>query len=160
MTVVIADASPLIALATLGKINILEQVFDEIYIPVAVYDEIRIKNKRHSKELEQFSRNRVKKVQNQLAVQVLRKELGAGETEAIVLAKENKISTILIDEIKGRRIAETQGLLPIGTIGVLLKAKEKGIIKAIKPELNLMIRNRYRISQKLYNEALDIAGEK
>jgi len=158
--IIVSDSSPLISLAILNKLNILEQIFDEIYIPTAVYNEISKKNKPHSKELQDFTINRVKQIQNRLALQLLQKDLDIGESEAIVLAIENNISDILIDEYKGRKIATAQGLSPIGTIGVLLQAKNEGLVKEVKPELDKLIANHQRISQPLYDKALELAGEK
>ena len=122
-------------------------------------NEISKKNKPHSKELQDFTINRVKQIQNRLALQLLQKDLDIGESEAIVLAIENNISDILIDEYKGRKIATAQGLSPIGTIGVLLQAKNEGLVKEVKPELDKLIANHQRISQPLYDKALELAGE-
>ena len=158
--IVVSDASPLISLAILDKLDILDQIFNEIVIPTAVYNEITQKNKPHLQALKKFATNRVKQVQNRLAVQLLQRELDIGESEAIVLAKENNISDILIDEYKGRKIAKANGLSPIGTLGVLIQAKKKGTIKAVKPELDNLVANHRKISQKLYDKALELAGEK
>lgn len=75
MMIIVSYSSPLISLAILNKLDILERIFDEIYIPNAVYEEIAQQNKPHSKELKNFATNRVKQIQNQLAVQILEKEL-------------------------------------------------------------------------------------
>jgi predicted nucleic acid-binding protein len=158
--IVVSDSSPLISFALLNKLTILDQLFDEIYIPFAVHNEICQQSKPYAKELKKISINRVKKVRNQLAVQLLQKDLDLGEAEAIVLAKETNISDILIDEHKGRRIAKAHGLSPIGTIGVIIQAKREGIIRTIKPELDTLIANHLRISKSLYNRALELAGEK
>lgn len=157
--IVVSDSSPLISLAILNKLTILDQLFDEIYIPVAVYDEITQWDKPHSQEIDYFSVDRVKSIQDQSAVQLLRKDLDSGESEAIVLAKENNIADILIDEYKGRKIAIAYGLSPIGTIGVLLQAKKSGIIRELRPELDILIANHRRISPNLYEKALQLAGE-
>ncbi len=158
--IVVSDSSPLISLAILKKLDLLDQLFDDIYVPNSVYDEITLQTKPHFKELQTFAANRIKRVQNQLAVQFLQKELDIGEAEAIVLAKELNISDVLIDEYKGRKIASANGLSPIGTIGVLIQAKRSGLIKAIKPELDKLVANHRRISQDLYDKALELANEK
>ena len=158
--IVVSDSSPLISLAMLNRLTVLEQLFDKIYVPVAVYNEVVRRDKPHFQELNHFSVDRVKQIQNRFAVQLLLKDLDIGESEAIVLAKENNISDILIDEYKGRKIAVAHGLSPIGTIGVLIQAKRKGIIKELKPELDSLIANRRRISPNLYMKALGLAGEK
>ena len=129
--IIVTDSSPLISLAILRKLDIVDQIFDEVYIPVVVYDEITRKNKPHYRELNEFATNRIKEIQNVLAVQLLLKELDAGEADAIVLAIENNVTDVLIDEHKGRKITKTHNLSPIGTIGVLLQAKTKGLIKEL-----------------------------
>ena len=158
--IIVADSSPLISLAILNKLNILDKIFDKIYIPTAVYNEIVQQNKPYFNELRDFSINRIRPIQNQLAVQILQKELDIGESEAIVLAIEKSVPNILIDEYKGRKVAQINELLPIGSIGVLLQAKKKGIVTEIKPELNKLIVNHRRIAQKLYDKALELADEK
>lgn len=157
--VIIADASPLISLAILEKLHLLDQLFDEIYISVAVYNEIGQENKAYAAELKSFAQNRVREVQNQLALQLLKRELDAGEAEAIILAIESRVANILIDEHKGRKVAEANGLLPIGTIGVLIRAKRMGLIQAVQPNLDKLIENRRRISKALYAKALQLARE-
>ena len=156
---IVADSSPLISLAILNKLDLLLEVFDDVLIPNAVFEEISSWNKPFSKELKEFSKQRFKQVQNTIAVSVISKDLDLGESEAIVLALENNISNILIDEYKGRRIAKLNGLHPIGTIGVLIQAKRLGIIKNIKPFLVSLMENKIRISSSLYKKALEMTEE-
>ena len=101
----------------------------------------------------------MKPIQNDLAVGVLSNELDKGEAEAIVLAMENEISDILIDEHKGRRLARLNGLQPIGTLGVLIQAKKAGYIAELKPCLDKLVENKIRISNALYKRALMLASE-
>ncbi len=68
-------------------------------------------------------------VQNEVAVGLLKKDVGLGEAEVIILALENGIENLLIDDHKGRKIAQTQGLNLVGSIGVLLQAKRTGLLK-------------------------------
>jgi len=157
---IVADSSPLIAFAILNQLNLLSRIFSEIFIPQTVYDEVSKWSKPHSQKLKKFSKNKVQTIQNQIAVQLLRKDVDLGEAEAIVLALESNIENILIDDTKARKIAQAQGLLPIGSIGVLLQAKKSGLIEIVKPSLDKLIANRIRIRKTLYNKALDLAGEK
>lgn len=157
--IIASDLSPLIPLAILGKLDVLTQIFSEIYIPPAIYNEITAWSKPHSKSLKTFGKNRIKSIQNHLAVSILLSELDLGEAEAIILALENGISNILIDEHKGRKIARSKGLHPIGTIGSLIQAKKSGYIDTIRPQLDKLINNKIRISKRLYQSAIKIAGE-
>jgi len=138
---------------------LLQELFDEVYIPKAVFEEITTTVKPFSDSLADFSKTRIKQVKNKVALSILSHELDLGESEAIVLALENNISDILIDEHKGRRIAVLKGLHPIGTIGVLIQAKKKGYIKSIKPLLNELLQNNIYISKELYKYSLKLANE-
>lgn len=157
--IIVADSSPLISFAVLDQLNLLSKIFDELYVPEAVYEEVVGWEKPYSNELKEFLEGKVKSVRNRLAMNVLSNELDTGEAEAIVLALENNISDILIDEHKGRRLARSNGLHPIGSIGVLIQAKKAGYIEKLKPCLDKLIENKIRISKALYNHALTLAGE-
>ena len=157
--IIVADSSPLISFAILNHLNLLLKIFDKLYVPEAVFEEIAIWEKPYSKELGDFLEGKVKPVQNNLAVGVLSNELDKGEAEAIVLAMENEIPDILIDEHKGRRLARLNGLQPIGTLGVLIQAKKAGYISELKPCLDKLVENNIRISNALYQRALMLAGE-
>lgn len=157
--IIVSDSSPIISFAIIEKLDVLLKVFTDIFIPKAVYDEITTRNKPYSKILRDFVEDRVKYVNNRLAVEMLNADLDLGEAEVIVLALEQNVKNILIDDYKGRRIARSNDLFPIGTIGVLLQAKKEGFINSVKPLLDTLIRNKIRISKSLYSEALFLARE-
>lgn len=157
--IIIADSSPLISLSIIKELKLLDLLFEEVLIPEEVLREISIDYKAFSKELEQYFINKVKIVKNDTAVRMLMLEIDKGESEAIILALENGIANILMDDQKGRRVAKREGLKPIGTIGVLLRGKQKRHIKKIKPLLDSLIKNGIHISKELYKEALNIAKE-
>lgn len=99
-------------------------------------------------------------MENKKAVEYLELMIDRGETETIVLAEEINADAVLIDDLKARRIANLRGLNVIGTIGVLLDAKEEGIIHELKPLLDEQIKKKIRISKELYEHALELANEK
>lgn len=84
--------------------------------------------------------------------------LDQGESEAIVLAQELG-ATLLIDERKARTIAAALGIPLTGTVGVLLEAKRSGIVSQIQPLLDNMLLAGVRLSTRLYDNALKLAGE-
>ena len=156
---IVADASPLIGLAILNHLDLLSSLFEELYLPPAVYGEITQTAKPYAETLRRELADRVKPVQNRLAVELLSNDVDRGEAEAIVLALENDIPDILIDDAKGRRVARLYNLHPLGTIGLLLQAKRTGHITQVKPLLDTLIANKIRIGPALYQEALELAGE-
>jgi predicted nucleic acid-binding protein len=157
--IVVADASPLIALAIIEKIEILNTVFDKVIIPKAVFTEITQQGKPFSGELKEFCKGKVLNVKNKLVVKILQHSIDPGEAEAIALALENNISNILMDDNRGRKQAILEGIQPIGTLGVLLQAKKIQQIKEIKPLINKLVENNIRISNALIAQALRLADE-
>jgi uncharacterized protein len=145
---IVTNSSPLIAFAILDRLELLTLIFAEIYIPQAIVAEVSARDKPYSRELKAFSKDKVKSVHNIIAVQLLSKDVDLGEAEVIVLALENGIKDVLIDDPKGRKIAALNGLYAIGTIGVLLEAKKLGQISQVKPNLDKLIT--YRIRRRVY----------
>lgn len=157
--IIVSDSSPLLSFAILGMLEILNDIFDELIVPTAVYEELSVSNKPYSAKLKSFLKGKVTSVKDKIAVRLLEKEVDPVEAEAIVLAIEKNIDDILIDDPKGRRAAKTHGLMPIGTIGVLLQAKRLNRVKQIKPLLDKLVKNKIRIGIPLYKRALELAKE-
>jgi hypothetical protein len=85
--------------------------------------------------------------------------LGKGEAEAIILSKEKKADLILIDEKKARKAARRAGFEVVGVLGLLLAAKNKALIPAIKPFIEELSKQGFRLSKKVTERALKEAGE-
>ena len=159
--VVVADSGPLIGLASIGKFRLLKDLFGKIIIPSAVYDEVVIQGKDQpgAKETREADWIEVVEVQDRLAVSLLRNELDQGESEAIVSARELGAARILLDEKLARRKVRSIGLSVTGTLGVLLMAKEVGLIPAVRPLLDSFRETPFRMSEDLYRKVLHTAGE-
>lgn len=157
--IIISDSSPLISLAIIGRLDLLEKLYKDIHVPFAVYKEVTEEEKPFSKELKNFLKDKIKNVSNRLAVEVLVSDIGIGESEAIVLALEEKPDLVLIDDLKARKFAKMNGLEIIGTMGILLEAKENGLIEEIKPFISELILNGIRISNKIIEITLKAAQE-
>lgn len=151
--VVVSNSSPLIALARIQRLALLQTMFESVLIPPAVAREIRPS---------------VPAVRAWLQVQVpatpmpghvSRRRLGDGELEAIALAIEFNADQIILDDRPARRLAEASGLNVIGTLGLLLGARRAGLIDRIRPELDSLLKTSFFLSPELYNELLRSAGE-
>lgn len=156
---IVADSSPLISLGILNLLDSLEIIFTEVIVPEEVYKEVTEAGKPFSAELKLYLKGKVCKAENSLAVQMLRKEIDQGESEAIILALERNSQLILIDDYRGRKVAELNGLNTIGTLGVLLRLKKLGKLERLKPMIEQLIKNNIRISEKLKSKVLELSGE-
>ena len=99
-------------------------------------------------------------MRNRELVRALQQELDAGEAEAIALALETGAELLLMDERLGRETAAHLGLRYVGVIGVLVEAKHKGLVSALKPQLDaLRDVAGFRVSGGLYRRVLQDEGE-
>ena len=90
---------------------------------------------------------------------LLRPRLGSGELEALALAVELKADWIILDDLPARHSAEAAGLNVIGALGVLLTAKQAGLLQSVRPELDALVRTSFCLSPLLYDKLLREAGE-
>jgi len=149
--VVIADSSCLIALSKIGELEVLHALFENIFIPKAVYVEVVVQGKGRagSEEIKNAKWIKVETVKNKLAVKALQINLGEGESEAITLAIEKGADLIILDDFKARQTAEELSLTFVGTLAILQKAKSKGLIKNIEKTLDDLRKAGFRFSFKL-----------
>ncbi len=85
--------------------------------------------------------------------------MGKGEASSITLALEFGDSLLIVDERKGRKVAEEMEIEIIRSLGVLIKAKETGVIRSVKDILNLIDKTNFRISGLIKEKVLKKAGE-
>lgn len=154
----VSNTTPIISLSSIGKIEILKDLFQEIIIPKAVYDEIKVKQDYGYNEVD-LSFITVQRIQDTDREKFLLEQLDAGEVQAIVLSKEINADNTIIDENTGYIIAKKSGLNVIRTLSILLKAKEVGIITEVKPLLDEMISKGRWYSNHVYYSFLKKANE-
>ena len=152
MIVVVADASPLIALERIGQLGLLKALFEEVLIPPAVAGEVAPRL-----VLPPWIRERA--LQQPIAGEVLRAALGPGESEAISLALEIRADRLIVDERAGRRVAEALGLRVAGVLGLLVLSKQRGLIPTLRPQIESLLRVGFRADPDLVERVLRRAGE-
>jgi len=149
-TVIISDTSVLIALYDIGEMELLPKIFNEIWVTPEVEQEF---NPTLSAWI------LVKRVQDQALKAEFENVVDPGEASAIALAVETPGSRLLLDDKKGRKLAAQRNLPFIGTLGLLLEAKEKGVILEIRSYLEKLEAADFWISEEVKKEVIKKAGE-
>jgi len=147
----VSDASPLIALSSIGRLGLLRQLFETVVVPPAVFDELK------SVILPDWVG--VVPIPPGPIPAIKGTGLGRGETEAIQLALRLRPDRLLLDDGLGRREARRLELKVTGVLGLLLAAKQKGILVAVRPEIDALRNFGFRASESLYRELLASCGE-
>jgi len=154
--ILIADSSALIALAVVDKLDVLDELFGEVYVPRAVYNEISHQSKDESEKLADYCKDKVLNIASETNLNVT---LGIGESEAIMLYKEKRADFLLCDDKKAKKFARNFGVNVVGSLGVLLKAKEEKLIVEINPLIEKLKFSQIFIDDKTFELVLKMAGE-
>jgi uncharacterized protein len=159
----ISNSSVLIALSSIGQLSLLKQRFsDGVLIPQAVWHEVVETGLERvgARQVASVSWIKRKNVTNKSLVSLIRKDLDEGEAEAITLFCEQSSDALLLDEKAARQVARRMNIPVLGTVGILIWAKQNSIIPNLKEQLDILqTQGRFRLSQRLYDEALRKVGE-
>ena len=159
----VANSSVLIALSNIGRLELIPQRFPEgISIPQAVWREVieAGASRPGVAELKSAAWLTVHPVQDHGLVTLLRTELDEGEAEAIALGREQQAGVLLLDEKDARQAAMRLKFPVLGTVGLLIWAKRKGLIAKLSEELDILqTQGRFHLSRSVYEEALRAVGE-
>jgi predicted nucleic acid-binding protein len=147
---IISDTSCFIVLSNIGELNLLQKVYGQIITTIEIATEF-------GDQLPDWVS--IHQVTDKYRQQLLEMQIDKGESSAIALALETPDCTIILDDYKARKIADQLGLHFTGTIGVVVKAKLKGVIPSIKPILSKIKTTDFRLSSELELLALKEAGE-
>jgi predicted nucleic acid-binding protein len=159
---IVSNASPLINLARIDELDLLRELYGELLIPEAVWQEVVVKGAGQpgTTEVEAASWIKRMEVTNEALAHALSQELDLGEAESIALALEVGAQVLLMDERLGRETARHLGLRCIGLVGVLIQAKRRGLIGRIRPLLDaLRTQAGFRLGSDLYARVLEDEGE-
>ena len=155
---IIADSSPLIGLARIGHLTLVKSLAGRVWVPPAVWDEIT-----------QFDRPEARVLSAQTWIEVVAPRaadvipfssmLDKGEAEALALAINQSGAALLIDDLRGRRVAARLNIRHFGTVGLLGQAKREGLVSAVRPLLEALVANGIYLGQELTERALRQLGE-
>ena len=132
--VVLCNTSPLLYLNLVGQLSILPALYQEITIPTAVREELLIGQKKGVQipDIDNLPWLKVVAVHDRTLIPYIT-DLGAGEAELIGLGRQYPQSLLILDDTLGRHLASLNNLTFTGTVGVVIKAKQEGLIPAVKP---------------------------
>jgi len=158
---IVADSSVLIALSTLCELELLKDLFDEVFIPKTVWREVVEEGRGQiGAEEVQVAREwlKVRETKQEALKKVLNTFLDEGEAEAIALALEFD-ALVLLDEKDARKFAELTRIKVLGTVGILILAKRQNIVKSLRKKLEELEMAGFRLSSEIHEKALESVGE-
>ena len=155
---VVSNTSPLITLAGVGLLELLPAVYGAIWIAEAVRREYQSKRSTGEPDLDTLDWLTVESIKPDDELAAIQ-GLGQGEVATIALGKAIQARAIILDDRLGRRIAAERRLPVVGTLTVLLRAKQQGLLLAVEPVIATMLAQGRRISPALRAHALRLAGE-
>ena len=160
MPVVICNTSPIQYLYQTDMLELLPVLAGQVYVPEAVVAELEEGQRRNVllPTLEDLSWLTVRPVRDQTLLPLVT-HLGDGEKEVLALGLETQDALLLLDDRDARRYARTLGLEITGTLGLLLRAKEHGILDSVGPVLDRLQSLRFRLNVRTREMVLKRAGE-
>lgn len=160
MRKVITNTTPILSLLKIDKLGLLGELYGEVIVPFAVFQEIEAgKHKPYYQNVKQVSWMKIERVKNSDSRSFF-VDLDDGEAEVLILAKELNADLVIMDEILGRRYARQLRLEITGTLGVLLKAKEKGLVHSVRELLTELEEKGTWINPKLFKKIISLSKEK
>jgi len=156
----VVNASPLILLGKIGHVALLGKLADELVVSAAVAREVANKpaGERALAEVATFPGARFEP-EIAMSAELLTWNLGQGESQVLALAGANSGSRAILDDLDARRCAQSFGVPLIGTIGVVLRAKRRGVIAMARPVIEELRRVGLYASDSLIERALAHLGE-
>ncbi len=160
MLKVIVNSTPIIVLCGIGKLDVLRELYGEITIPTAVYREVTAMEDSACMQVRKADGwIHIESIRDSTEMKMYKAKLHAGEVEVMILAQEQKADLVIIDDNAAKKTAKYLGLTVTGTLGILLKAKRKGLVSRVDVLLDEMKRNGFYLDSRLEAFVLEQAGE-
>lgn len=160
MRKVVVNSTPLIVLCGIGRLSVLRELYQVIMIPEAVYREVTAKEDAAGMQIKDAREwIRVERIRDRAEKKMYRAKLHDGEVEVMILSQEQEADLVILDDNAAKKTAKYLGLTVTGTLGVLLKAKQRGPVSEIRPLLSEMRKNGFYVSESVAQMVLEQAGE-
>lgn len=158
---VIVNSTPLIVLCNVGRLHLLKHLYQEIFIPHAVFDEVTAKPDSACQQVrDNLDWIHVERIQDTMQKRMYQAKLHDGEVEVMILAQQKPpADLVILDDGAAKRTAKFLGLTVTGTLGVLLKAKRTGLIPSVAPVLRDLQSNGFYVTKNVRDMVLASAGE-
>jgi len=148
--IIISDTSCLVLLDKIGHLELLKSCYSTVYITREIQAEYG--NKLPTWVI-------VEQPKDASLQKTLEQVLDIGEASALALAMEKQNSTIILDDLRARKVAKSLNLKITGTLGMLVKAKQDGVIDKVKPLIEELRKTDFRASDNVIKKILDVCGE-
>lgn len=148
--IIISDTSCLILLHKIDELELLDKLGKNVFITQTIKREF-------GQKLPDWIK--VKEPSDKHYQKMLEMDLDEGEASAIALSLEIDNSILILDDLKGRKIADRLNLRYSGTFGLILRAKQVGIFESVKPILDKIRKTNFRFSEKIFDSILEQSGE-
>lgn len=157
---IVADSGPLIALAIIEQLELLPQLYLQVYLPPAVWEEVTVQGAGlpGAQAVSQAKWLTIQAPEPEM-IEPLTILVDRGEAEAVALARSIPDSIVLLDDAQARRVAERLGVRRIGTLGILRRAKKAGLIAEVKTYIEQLRANGIYIRTSLVEVILRDVGE-
>jgi hypothetical protein len=155
---VVCNTSPLIKLAGVGLLDLMPRFYGAIWLPEVIRDEYLARVDATSPDIRALPWLSMHPVTIEPALQAL-SGFGVGEAVVISLAVACGARLVLLDDKRARRVASERGLVLVGTLGMLVRARQQGYLAAVRPVLDTMIAQGRYISPALRAQTLQAVGE-
>ncbi len=152
---IVVNASPVICLFKSELLYLLPKLFSEIVVPDKVYQEITAKS-----GIDLSSLQHLKKASDIIVPQtVIAWDIGEGESSVLAFAQKNPDCWAVIDDREARRCAASLGCRYTGTIGIILLAKRRGIIKSVRESITKLQSAGLWLAESFITKVCQQAGE-
>jgi uncharacterized protein len=151
LKILVADTSPLISLIVINKLSVLTDLYEEVYLPKEVWDELNA-----HLEITTYREDllRLSYFVKNVTAPFYNPKIDRGELEAIALYKQLNADFLLIDDKKAREVAEENNINCIGTLAILIKAKHNKLLPLLQPVFQDLLRNKRFYQKELLNRIL------